>query len=241
MTALLRYAPYQMGDYLRERGLVTIGVGLLLGYLMSLNVAGHLGDDARRAREISPVFFSTAGGLIAWFGALTAINGIASNDRVRGYYRMLFSRPVGIVSYYLQAWLVHGLGFLLVVVVLLGVYAATVTPFLPMWLLPWVVLAWFLLGGIGFLLSAITRFDGILFVVVVLVSLILRTAMARREDAAADIVRVLTVPIDRLQSIMVAAIDERTPPGSDVMWVAGYGLAALAIGAVIIHRRELGR
>lgn len=243
-TALLRYAPWQLRDYLRDRGIVTFAIATLFAGLAWMAwreqaIASGMSPRAMN-RGQAAAYIGSVMGFITWFGALTAVNGLAANDRTRGYFRMLFSRPVGVGWYYLQLWAINGLGLMLVMSLLLGLFSALVVPFFPPAVLLWIAVYWTLLGGVGLLLSALTRFDGIALVVLFLVSALLRMAAGDAPGTGARIVRLLTLPVNRAHDMLAPVLDGAALP-REALGVFAYGLVALTLGILVLRWKELAR
>lgn len=243
-AGLLRYAPWQLRDYMRDRGLITFALATIIAGLawlawreqaLAAGMAPRAMNRGQAAGYIGSVF-----GFFAWFGTLTAVNGLASNDRTRGYFRLMFSRPVSVVWYYLQLWAINGLGLALVLSVLLGIFSVLVLPFYPAALLLWIAVYWIFLGGIGFLLSALTRFDGMALVVLFLLSALLRTAAGDASGTGARIVRVVALPVDRAHAMLQPVLDGGVL-ARDAVGILVYGLVALTLGVLVLRWRELAR
>ena len=243
-AALLRYAPWQLRDYLRDRGLITFALATIIAGLawmawreqaLAAGMAPGAMNRGQAAGYIGSVF-----GFFAWFGTLTAVNGLASNDRTRGYFRLLFSRPVSVTWYYLQLWTINGLGLILVLSLLLGLFSLLVVPFYPPSLLLWIAVYWTFLGGVGFLLSALTRFDGIALVVFFLISALLRAAAGAATGTGARIVRVVALPVDRAHGMLQPVLDGGAI-SRDAIGILVYGLVALTLGILVLRWKELAR
>ena len=243
-VALLRYAPWQLRDYFRDRGLVTFGFAILLGGIawMAWREQALAAGMSPRAmsRGQAAAYVGSLFGFFTWFGSLTAVNGLAANDRTRGYFRLLFSRPVSVSWYYLQLWAIHGLGLMLVLSVLLGLFSTLVVPFYPPALLLWIAAYWTLLGGVGFLLSALTRFDGMLLVVLYLISALLRGMAGSAPGAGARLVRLVTMPVNVAHDTLAPVLDGAALP-REAIGVVVYGLIALILGVLVLRWKELAR
>jgi len=243
-AALLRYAPWQMRDYFRDRGLVTFAMATLLAGIawMAWREQAIAAGMSPRAmtRGQAAAYVGSLFGFIAWFGSLTAVNGLAANDRTRGYFRLLFSRPVSESWYYLQLWAINGLGLMVVLSLLLGLFSAFAVPFYPPALLLWIAVYWTLLGGVGFLLSALTRFDGILLVVLFLISALLRGLAGNASGVGARLVRLVTLPVNVAHDTLAPVLEGAALPG-EAVGVVVYGLIALILGVLVLRWKELAR
>jgi hypothetical protein len=188
-----RYAPIQLMDYALERGAVTLVLGAVIGWAMVLPVAKGLEGNAGpgEIRAVLQQFFLSTFGLYCWFATITAVNGIVSNDRQKGTFRFLFSKPISVLRYYAQAWVLHGIGVVVVISMLVGLFSVTVQLFFPPRLLIYMSVYYVLLGGIGFLASAITRRDAVAVVIVWLMSLVVHARMLGETGLGWQILNVL--------------------------------------------------
>src|SRR5215218_7558632 len=179
------YALWQLRDYFKDRGVPTLIVATLSAYLglsPILERLPRLGDPAparllqrfgtaeavyaARMAEFNFMFLRSILGALVFLGALFAMNGIVANDRKQGYFRFLFAKPVTPSRYYGQAFLVHWLGFMLVMMLLAALYGAIVWPVLTPQFALVVALMFVAYAGIAFLLSAAARWDWLSLVVV---------------------------------------------------------------------------
>ena len=238
---LSRYAPFQLMDYMVERGLVTIGMGALLGWMLVLGRSQASSDWAAGEHGLMAIraFFVSTFGLFAWFGTLTAVNGIISSDRTKGTFRFLFAKPVSVLGYYSQAWLVHGVGLLIIVTALMGIFAVAVRPFFPPALLVYVAVTYVMLGGVGFLLSSITKRDGTLLVVFWVLSLVLRTKYAGQEGFMASLVKTLTPPANEMSPFLFAILQGASVEMSTIYSAVGYGVVCFILGLVVLRFRPM--
>jgi hypothetical protein len=238
---LARYAPLQLVDYMIERGLVTFGMGALFGWIMVLSNSQRSEDWAAGEQGLFLIkaFFMSTLGLFTWFGTLTAVNGMISNDRVKGTFRFLFAKPISVLWYYTQAWLLHGLGLLLVVCALMALFAVTVRPFFPPAILLFVAVTYVTLGGVGFLLSALTKRDGTLLVVFWLLALVFRTKYSDQTGLVSSLVKVVTPPAPGM-SAMVEPIMRGTAVDMTTVYSAiAYGVVCFLLGLVVLRYRPM--
>ena len=234
------YALWHLRDYLREKGIATVITLSLVGYLNQVPItrARSMGLRGELVTQISDQAFVSGLRLLAFLGVLFATNGIVADDRRYGYYKFLFSKPVSIVGYYTQKFVVYGLGFVAVTALLLAVYWVTVEPFFRPALLPALALVYVALGGIGFLLSAAWRFDWLSLAAVVGLSDILWILFADSGGWRAAAVRALP-PVHLLDDIYVALRQGQPLPAGDLAWLAAYGLGCFLLGLVVIRWRPL--
>jgi len=251
-----RYALWQGRDYLFNRGLPTLIVALLIGYLgvsamlarlnasegppqRLINQYGSI-DAARAAmrHDLSMGFMQSFIGTFAFLGALFAINGIVSNDRKLGFYRFLFAKPVTPAAYYGIEFLVNGICFMVLTVVLALLYGAILDPVLSASLLIAVAAGYLCYAGLGFALSALSRWDWLSLVAVAGAADVLWTFYGASSSPFAVLLR-LFPPVNRTSAIYAAAASGMALPWHSVLWLAGYGAIAFVAGLAILRHRRL--
>jgi hypothetical protein len=234
---LARYALYQTRDYLIERGLPT----LLVGGILFLPVFFAL---ARPIEQELPslLVLSALAALMPIFGivaVLLGVNGLIANDRQRGYFRFLFSKPISVTRYYLQAFVINGVGtigmvcFLVLVLVTLGG-----SPF------PWSVVSYMALfylcaGGVGFLLSVLTRFDWVALGIIWALAQTLRQLAYQMSGWYFEILNVLLPPAHLMTRIAGDYAQGIGTPTRSLLWIGGYGVIALLLGVLALRLRPL--
>ncbi|MFL5576398.1 MAG: hypothetical protein ACJ79S_10565 [Gemmatimonadaceae bacterium] len=164
-----RYAWWQLKDFARERGVWIMALGLLALWIFRANYEAP--TWIRSPRGFSGSYLPTEAdffraqlmrlvGVGSFVATLIATHGIVARDRERGYQRFLFAKPVSITRYYLQAFLVHGVGYLAIVAALLLATAASFGRAVPAaGVLIYAGAQYVLVGGLVMLLSTLGRYD----------------------------------------------------------------------------------
>lgn len=238
-----RYALYQMRDYAIERGLVTaLLLALTLGpplFIVTHEQGPGWGRGAGGAAFIARILVDIAVPL-STLAVLFAVNGIASLDRQRGYFRFLFAKPLSVPAYYAQDFAVRFVG-VLVVSALSGLTISVGSGGAFPWnLVAYVALVYVLLGSVGFLLSALVQFDGLVLVLVWFVSAIVFQIRASYPRWVPDAVVWVVPPVDGLDLARNAWLGGIGAfPAADLWWVIGYGAACFVLGLVVLRRRPL--
>ncbi|MEO5815637.1 MAG: hypothetical protein ABIT20_10195 [Gemmatimonadaceae bacterium] len=252
-----RYALWQLADYLKDRGLPTLIVSLLGGYVtlipMLVNYKHQLailpqglitrygGIEGARVvlmHDVNEMFLANFLGVLVYLGAIFAINGIVADDRKKGYYRFLFSEPVSPRRYYGQAFLVHWLGFVIVVCLLALVYGALLLPLLTLPLVSVVALMYLMYAGMGFALSAVARWDWLSLVAATVFAQTMWSLYGASTSALARLLYLLP-PVHRTREIY-EALAKHTPLDTGLLiWYAGYGIVCYLIGLVVLRYRRL--
>jgi hypothetical protein len=251
-----RYSLWQMRDYAFNRGVPTMIVALLFGYLgvsaMLAALHGPTGppvrlieeygsiDAARTAwqHQLSVNFVATFLGMFAFLGALIAMNGIVSNDRKLGFYRFLFAKPMTPAAYYGAEFLVNGACFLALTVLLALLYGAIIEPVLSVRLLVAVSAGYLCYAGLGFALSALSRWDWLSLVAVAGAADILWKLYGASTNPLAVLLR-LFPPVHRTSEAYSAVAHGMPLPWQSVLWLAGYGTIAFVAGLAILRHRRL--
>jgi ABC-type transport system involved in multi-copper enzyme maturation permease subunit len=264
-TRVGAYALWQLRDYAKDRGIPTLVVGTLTGYLglgpmlaalptraasaTPRLIARYGSADAAyaaRMAEFNAVFVHSVLGTLIFVGALFAMNGIVANDRKQGYFRFLFAKPVTPSRYYGQAFVVHWAGFLGAMTLLALVYGAVVWPVLTRPLLLVMALMFLCYAGIAFLLSAAARWDWLSLVAVSVVATLLWSRFGESGHPLARLLYLLP-PLHRADDVYAAAAASvahasSAPlvlPWAILAWLAGYGAICFVGGLVVLRYRRL--
>ena len=228
------YALWQLRDYALTRGVPTLIIGALLLLQMRMIM---------RAPGAGLMAVGIVSQLLAPFvviGALIAINGIISNDRRQGYYRFLFAKPLSMSRYYVQAFLLHGAGlvvisalFLLAVWVVGGSATPARTVLYP-------ASFYVLLGGLGFLFSALLRTDWVLIVGTLVLTEVLRWRWADDAGPVGWMVRWLLPPFHVFSDMRTTLLAGSMPQWGSLLWPVLYGGLAVSAGVVVLRKRAMG-
>ena len=261
------YSAWQLRDYLKDRGLSTLVVAALSAYLgwsmltekvpmprrsdgVSAELLVRFGSAsavyAARMAEFSFHFVRDTIGAVIFLGALFAMNGIVANDRKQGFFRFLFAKPVTPSRYYGQAFVVHFVGFMLVMLLLGAIYGFVVWPVLSLQFLLVVGLMFIAYAGVAFMLSAAARWDWLSLVAVSVASVFLWSKFGRSTHPLSVLLYLLP-PLHRADEVYVAV--SGTPvisaahapfvPWPLVLWFGGYGILCYIAGLVVLRFRRL--
>lgn len=238
------YAPWVLRDYLTNQGPSTAIVVTMIGFLTLMPVVQFTAGGAHLGAIPETIAVRMLHAMVAplvFIGAFFATNGIVSNDRKLGYYRFLFAKPVSPPLYYGMIFAMYGIGFLLVSLLLMGLWAFAVRPMFPVELLAVAFIMYVAYGGIGFLLSAAWRFDWLSLVTVLLVA---NVGWSFWGDATGPKKWILYIlpPVHRANDIygFVGSDSLHGVPWTSIGWLGGYGLASFVAGLLVIRHRSLG-
>jgi ABC-type transport system involved in multi-copper enzyme maturation permease subunit len=242
---MARYALWQLRDYTMERGLSTLLIGVFLGlqFILPLRMQMRPSLGPGWAEDVTvllmlrgmlePLTLSFAG-----LGTLIAVNGIVSNDRRLGYFRLLFAKPVSVSRYYAQAYVVHLVGLAAAASLLAGLFTLLVAPIDLGGGVAFVILFAIGIGGIGFLMSTLFRFDWLALSLVTVASGLAHAYYGWRGDWRAALVKVLP-PVHELDNVAGTLLRGGTPDWATIAWFGGYGVACVAAGLLVLRRRPM--
>lgn len=236
---LARYSLWQFRDFVMDRGIAILIIGLLWGYVLIEPMRRTMGT-AFAIGPLSPAWplVVTVTSSVVSLSVLIALNGLVSTDRKLGYYRFLFSKPLSPVAYYSQLFFVYMAGVLLSMLILSGVLRTVVPAFNIFNFLLYAAIIYIAMGGIGFFVSVATRFDWLTLAAIWLGSRILRDLYGPRPGWRSKAVELLP-PVHKLNDVSLSLITNRTADTSDVLWLLGYGALFFALGLLLLRRGSL--
>jgi hypothetical protein len=238
---LWSYLLWQARDFVFERGVPLLIVATLMAFpiimgLRELREQTPLGTQGVISARYAVVSLFAEFSLIA---VLIGINGVVSNDRVRGYYRFLFAKPVSIPRYYAQAYIVNGLGLLITALGVLGAIYALGYPVFPARVLLTMGLVYLSLGGLGFFYSTLARFDWVLMGATWGLAQVLRAVYPAHASRAGQVLDVILPPFHRLRDVGLQLARGEGPDSTLLVWLLGWGISGVIIGLIILRRRPL--
>lgn len=230
---LARYAWWQFRDFIRDRGIALLLVGFLVGFTVigPFKAMGGTLDQRMADRLMAAVLIQ-----VPFICAFIALNGIISNDRKLGYYRFLFSKPVGIPAYYTQLFVIYLLGFLTVCAMLIGLFSIFAHPVAPLGPLLFCALVFLSFGGIAFLISSLFRHDWPILAAIFLGSSILHS-MWKFDEGIKRMVLAVLPPIYELPDMIPALVQEGSVDANSILWLLGYSAICFVGGLVVLKRR----
>jgi hypothetical protein len=233
---LAKYSLWQFRDFVIEKGISIIIIGLLWGYLQLLPFRQSFSPEMTPELIIRLVTL-LAGSLVS-IAVLIALNGIISTDRKMGYYRFMFAKPVSPVRYYGQLFVVHLVGLLSAMVLLAAVFFFVAGRFNISNLVLYTSIIYVALGGIGFFISAASKYDWVTLAAVWVGARILRSLYGNGDDWKSKAVELLP-PVHKVDSVAGSIIATGGAPAGDVLWLLGYGALFFVLGLVVLQRRSL--
>jgi hypothetical protein len=248
---LLRYGSWQARDYLTQRLVLPV---ILLAFVAGLPTymitkgasPGFMQspEGIRTAKQL----FSQSVTLFLPLGSVLGAVGLLSSDRHQGYFRFLFSKPVNVVAYYAQAYAVHAVVFVATFGLITWAFGAYTVHISVHRAMEAAALTFALIGGVGLLLGALTRFDSAVLIAIYVLGLILQPlTSAPGATMNGGLPSWLTavgsglppvVKLDQLREQLYAGM----PLDQPHLWhVLGYGAACWVLGLILLRRLPLAR
>ena len=230
-----RYTLWQFRDFIVERGIAIVLIGLMLGYVLIEPLRRALGATFSTAASSPgrPVLIMVSSSIVS-LAVLIAVNGIVSTDRKMGYYRFLFAKPVSPLAYYAQLFFVYMAGVIASMLVLSGLLHSVVPSFSIIHFLLYTAVVFVAMGGIGFFISVATRFDWVTLAAVWLGSRILRDIYGAKPGLPSKLVQILP-PVHKLNDLATDIIANGTAVASDVVWLMAYGAVFFVLGLLLLR------
>ena len=248
----LAYVRYQLLDYLMNRAsLPLILVAFAAGMpLYAMKFPPGFWQTTEGASQAATMFRSTVT-LFLPLGAFLASVNLISVDRQQGHVRFFFSKPVNVLGYYAQTLLVHGVAFTLLFGFITWLFGLASSPIPVLPAMAAAALTFVLVGSLGFMLGALTRYDGGIIALVYLVALLTQQFVDQTREMApahvADIpaiIRYLAAvlpPVHALDQLRVALYSAAALDTTMLLYVLGYSAGACVIGVVALRRLPLAR
>jgi hypothetical protein len=235
---LAKYSLWQFRDFVVDRGIAIMIIGVLWGYLLVEPIRRGLGPAF--GASLSPawplvIMVSTS---VVSIAVLIALNGIVSTDRKMGYYRFLFAKPLSPVAFYAQLFFVYMVGVLAAMLLLALILHSVMPRFSATAFVVYSAIIYIAMGGIGFFISVATRFDWLTLAAVWLGSHMLRDVYGQKPGLSGRLVQVLP-PVHKLNDVANGIMSSGSAAASDVVWLLGYGMAFFVLGLVLLRKGQL--
>lgn len=238
---LLAYLRWQILDFVLERGILILLVGIGVGYPLARIVRSMVLGGAAAMVNSPLIAGSVASLLMTMAPVLTflAFNRIVSGERSNGNYKFLFTKPISVQMFYAQRFLVYGIGLIVGVaaLILIGKFASLPLQVLP--ILGVFAVSYVSIAGIGFLFSTFMKHDSIAIITIWIVSTIANQVYADRGGIIAMALKILP-PFDVADSVYRGFFGVETFPTGNFLWLVGYGAVCFVLGLIVLRYRELG-
>lgn len=229
----LGYLPWQARDLLRGPGVVAALVAGVFALLVWRLPSQFIGTGGA-------ALFEGYLAQVGWPLVLVATGEIVRNDRVEGYHRFYFSRPVHPAAFYLVRFI---LGFLLVLAAVLAAAAAvwlrTGEFGLPLRTAGQLTLLYLLLGGTVFLLSTLFTGGPRDWLAALLIHVYQNTT-ADLLDRGVELWPALQIAHRVLPPMHLTRLGAGPIASVDVLHAGLYGAALVGVALAVLHVRPLG-
>ena len=244
---LMAYGRYQLTDYLLHKAsLPTILIALMAGFPVYFAI--HAGAQNPFLTPNGPQFatalFTGSVSLFLPLGLFFAVAGTISGDRVKGYYRFLFSKPVNVVHFYVQQFLLSGVVYVVLYAIIVWIFGLFTVHQSVDRAVENALLTYFLMGSVGLLLGALTRSDAVLLGGVWALALLLQSLTTLPSSPLPDwaiVLAKLLPPVQKLDVIRTQ-IYTMQPVDTHSLWIVlAYGAVMFAAGLIVLRRAPLSR
>ena len=233
---IVSYVPWQLWDFALDRGVALLFVGGLMG--LSVLWPGYIAYSEQVPPEQIPgKLLEVAVAQQVTILVVIAASGIVANDRIGGYYRFLFSKPVRMPAYYALHFLVTLVGTLLATLILLVAFWILVGWASPAVPLIMVLATYLALGGTIFFFSTFTRLDWGMLVILWGTSALSRMVAAGKGWY--DVARWVLPPTHQIDALRGALFAGTEIDVAGTAWLVGYGVAFFLAGLVVLHRKAI--
>ena len=250
-SRLLRYSRFQARDFVTQRLALPL---ILLLFAAALPVYLTIKDTppgfmlTRQGEFFAKQIFAQSITLYLPLGAFVGAVGVISADRQQGYFRFLFSKPVNLLAYYAQTYLLNAIVYVAVFGLIVWAFGAYTIHFSIHRSMEAAALTFVLIGGVGLFLGSLSRFDGGSLIAVYVLSLMLHGLMAAPNglkngglpDWLVFVAKVLP-PVHKLDEIRNHLYAGEAIDAAHLWHVLGYGGAAALAGFVLLRRLPLAR
>lgn len=245
-----RYALWQARDFGWNIAIVSLLLFGMIGWLMHLTLEAQAAAMQARNFTLPKTaqlnLFQEVLSMFATVGPIVAVSGIVSTDRTSGYTRFLFSKPVSPVWFYAQSLAVRFLGFLAIGCVLMLAWAHFHLPEFSWKFVVDIICCFVSIGGVVFLASVLTRFDGLVAIIFLLLSAVFwgKWELATGFNHYLPWLMNPSYKFGQLHMWFLGvnnfgALVELPFPAKWFTWNIAYGLACVLLGLVMLRRIPL--
>jgi hypothetical protein len=226
----LRYLPWMVRDLAVAQGAVLAAFGVLTWLIMR-------SIDPPPSPADGPGMVLTVLQQLALIFLLYCSAAIVSNDRVHGYYRSFFSRPLSPPGYYFSRWLLGGIVYILLAPIMSLGLTLAIGSFPFDWsLIGKLALDYLLLGGLIFFFSAFLRGDWLFGLMV----FVLQSVLFSLRRGGLDLPAIWDFVVTILPPFHLINLGRPLPTGTPLLHVLLYGSALLTAGLILLRVRPLG-
>ena len=243
------YGGCQLRDYFVGRGTLTILVACLAawGYAAVTGITSSAFDPSAgvEGRDQAQRAFTSVFSIFAIIAAGLAAQGLVAKDRRRGYDQLWFSRAVTPLRYYLQGFVLSGVGAVLLGTASAELYTIGVHPVSVPGAAAFVGLAWLAIGALAFALSTYTSFHALILALLVGGDIALNqfASVLRGTTAGSvfvDVAQYLLPPAHVIAALSEPLLHGTLVDPRAIVWPVLFGIACLTVAILRLRRRPLG-
>ena len=245
-SRLLAHTRYVLQDYFMLRAALPVVIMTLITWAVihtTLKYAGPKQWADPRFLNGMHQQYAGFGGVLLYFGVFLAVIAVMTIDRTTGYYRLFFSKPVNVVSYYLHTFAVHGAA-LCVILALFALAWGTWLPHESLHRATYAgLIAFALIGGLGFGFGALTNTDAALtplsfiFAISAQATLVGYTGPPRWLVVTAKVLP----PANDFETTRSHLMNAQSFLGAPLWHVLAYGAGGWILGLIFLRWRQLAR
>jgi hypothetical protein len=251
-SRLTAYLPYQLGDYLLQRAalpvvLVLLTVGLPL-YTMRTPPAFWA---TPQGHDAALQLFKSAVTLFLPVGAFLAVSNVISVDRQQGYGRFYFSKPVSVLGFYGQTYVLHGVSFIALFAIITLIFGSVTTPMPIVGAIEAAALTFVVIAPLSMVFGALSRFDSGALVVTYLLASLTQQIVAQAKTVGPAALEALPKFLAPIAAILPPVQDlsaqrdllyaGQALDASALGHIVGYSAGALVLGVLLLRRLPLSR
>lgn len=243
------YAGAQLADYLVGRGLLVLlatavaawGYGTLNG--LSLSIFDPSAGIA--VREQLQRAFAVLLAVFALIAAALSAQGLVARHRSQRWDRAIFANALTPMRYYMQGFVLAGIGSALLAALVAEVYAVVVDPVSVPGAALYSLLAWLSIGSLAFLLSMLSRWHTLMLAGLVAADLAFDRFASRLRAAgdgnpAIDIAQYFLPPAHVLVALSRSFAQGIVADPRQLAWPVLFGVGCLSAAVLLLRRRPFG-
>ncbi len=249
---ILAHSRYVLEDYLLLRASLPVALLAFIGWTMLHGITKYPPRGGFSNPQFVAQVHSNFAGLSAvllYFAVMLAVVAVMTVDRTTGYYRFFFSKPVNVVHYYLHTFALHGAA----VCALLAVAALIWNTSTPADLrheslhlsAAAGLLAFVLMGGVGFGVGALTNLDAavtpLAFIFAASTQAVILDYGKLRAPVLLSIASKMLPPVTEFDKSRRLLYDAHPLVSSQLVPVLLWGIAGWVLGVVFLRWRSLSR
>ncbi|HEX7545374.1 MAG TPA: hypothetical protein VF368_01520 [Gemmatimonadaceae bacterium] len=245
-SRLIAHSRYVLQDYLLLRASLPLVFVSFVAWIIVRQFARSAGPRQWADPHFLQAIHSTYGNMAAvlmYFTVFLAVVAVMAVDRTTGYFRFFFSKPVNVVWYYLHTFCVHGAAVCTLLVVFALAWGTAMPHESLQRALYLGIIAFALIGGLGFGFGALTNADAALTPLSFVFAISTQSALLDSSIPPRWLVVVArTLPPAVALEKTRALLNGAGPFLGAPLWhVLAYGAGGWVLGLIFLRARPLAR